>query len=40
MTDQHIHKYLRIKRDPITGLYGSIDICLCGCVKLNANGTG
>jgi hypothetical protein len=40
MTNQHTHKYLRIHREPITGRYGSIDICLCGATKLNANRGG
>ena len=32
----HTHAYVRIKRDVICGKKGSIDICLCGAVKLNS----
>jgi hypothetical protein len=42
MNKEHTHTYVRIHRDVITGKYGSIDICLCGAVKLklNANTSG
>lgn len=40
MNNQHTHTYVRIERDVICGKYGSIDICLCGAVKLNANTSG
>jgi hypothetical protein len=40
MNNEHTHTYVRIHRDVITGKYGTIEICLCGAVKSDADTSG